>query len=89
MNSRDDDLVLLLAGIFFGPILLAAFLKPVRDLFVQWHILVTENVLIPFGEGVGLDLPRVVIALSIVGALITLAVIVFRRHVAKKESEAK
>ena len=89
MNSRNDDFLVLLAGIIFVPMLLAAFLKPVRDLFVQWHILVTDEILIPFGEGIGLDLPRVVIALSIIGALLTLAVIVFRRHAAKKERDQK
>lgn len=86
MKSRDDDLVVLLTCLFIGPMLLARLLKPVRDLFVEWRILVTEQILIPFGDGTGLDLPRVVLALSILGALITLAVIVFRRHAARKES---
>lgn len=89
MNTKDDELVLVLAAIIFGPVLLAGFFKPVQEALVSWHVLTTENVLIPIGEGAGIDLARLVIAISVIGALALLTVLAFRRRAAIKKAYTK
>lgn len=56
---------------------------------MNWHILVTDNVLIPIHDGIGLDLPRVLIVASIVGALVSLIVLLVRSRAARKEKAEK
>lgn len=90
MKENDNDtLFYLLAGVIFGPPLLAKFVPGVRDALVNWHILVTDNVLIPLHDGVGLDLPRVLIVLCILGAIVSLIVLLLRSRAARKERAQK
>lgn len=90
MKENDTDtLIYILLGMIFIPPVLAKFLPAVRDALVDWHILVTDNVVIPFHDGVGLDLPRVLIVLCVLGALISLLVLLIRGRAARKEKAQK
>lgn len=90
MKENDTDtLIYILAGMIFVPPLLAKFVPGVRDALVNWHILVTDNVLIPFHNGIGLDLPRVLIVLCAVGAIVSLIVLLLRARAARKKKAEK
>lgn len=90
MKENDTDtLIYILAGMIFVPPLLAKFIPGVRNMLVDWHILVTDNVLIPLHDGVGLDLPRVLIVLCVVGAIVSLIVLLLRSRAARKDQAQK
>lgn len=90
MKENDTDiLIYILCGMIFLPPMLAKLVPGVRDSLVQWHILVTDNVLVPLHDGVGLDLPRVLIAICILGVLVSLIVLLFRGRAAMKAEAEK
>jgi len=89
MKNNNDDFFVILTVILVAPLLLGAFLKPVRTFLLNTHILVDQAVLIPFGDGIGLDLPRILIAAAVLGILITLAVITYRAHARRKAEAGK
>ena len=69
-DTTDDwiALLMLLTGVSgMGLFSLGAFVAPVRDLLVQWGLLVRgDAVLIPLMEDVGLDIWRTLIVAGIV-----------------------
>lgn len=79
-DDSTDTLLMILVAVAVGPTLLAALFAPVRDALVQWHVLVTGDVLIPLAEGVGLDLPRVLLLAALVGLVGLLLVAIIRRR---------
>jgi hypothetical protein len=75
-ESRDDEfitfVIVVLAAVTFGPALLARFLPCVRDQLVAWHVLATDQVLLPIAGGAGLDLGRLAIAVGLISLLLVL-----------------
>lgn len=88
-ENSTDDLVLLLAGVFlagaFVPTFGAKIFPALRGLLVDWHVLVTENVMIPVVDGAGLDFGRILIAVGLVGVAVLLAIAAFRMRRARAD----
>ncbi|WP_345188996.1 hypothetical protein [Microbacterium panaciterrae] len=85
MNEKDTDaLLVILVALLAGPALLASVFKPVQKMLINWKILVTDNVLIPIGDGAGLDLPRIIIAVCVLVAIVLLGAMLVRRTVERR-----
>lgn len=84
-QGSDDTVWLVLIAAILGPAMLvglgANVLAPVRTWLVERQILTTDAVLVPIGEGAGLDLARIVLVAAVLALLVTLVVLVaVRRH---------
>lgn len=93
MKGNDDTVWLILIGAVLGPALLAGLganvLTPVRTWLVEQHILVTESVVVPIGEGAGLDPARIVLVGAVLALLLTLAVLLAVRRRRRLEVEGR
>ena len=92
MNTDDDPTMLILTlpilALLLGPGLLASFLPDVRALFLEAHLLVDENVVIPIADGIGLDTARIVILGGLLVALLTLGALGIKRLHARRDEKA-
>jgi hypothetical protein len=83
-GNLDDDtitLVLLLAGVGgLGLFSAGSLLKPVRTWMVEHQVLATDGVIVPIGEGAGLDVWRLAIAAGAVVVVLALGWAIFNRR---------
>lgn len=88
MNTDDDRtmLILTLPVLLFlvGPGLLASLVPDVRGALLDLHILVADAVVVPIADGVGLDLPRVLLGAGVLGLVVIAAAVVIRRRAAAR-----
>lgn len=86
-SNAPDDIITFFVVIFlaatFGPVLAGNLFPQVRAFLVDWHILVTDGVLVPVLDGAGLDIGRVLIAGGVLAVLILLLVWAFRLRLAR------
>lgn len=83
-NTTDDNDVFayLLLGVFLLPALPAlagSFFAPVQVWLIGHGIITTAGVIIPIGDGAGLDVLRIVIVGAFFALMIFLTVLVLRR----------
>lgn len=96
MNKSSDDDILTLAFIGVGVLIalassgaFALFSETARGWMLDHQVLVTESVLIPIGDGAGLDVLRVVLIAASVLLVLVLGAIIVRSRKQKQESSRR
>lgn len=96
MNKSSDDDILTLAFIGVGLFIalgasgaVAIFSESARAWLIKHQLLVTESVLLPIGDGAGLDLLRIVVIAATLLILVVLAVVLARSSSSKRESSRR
>lgn len=94
MSSNGDDsnegLATVLTGVglvaVLGPGIAASTVPKLQALLVRWGLLVDDGILIPIGDGAGLDLARLAVVAGIVGLLLVLLVVSARRAAERRRN---
>lgn len=96
MNKSSDDDILTLAFIGVGFLMVIAssgafalFSETARGWMLEHQVLVTDSVLIPISDGVGLDLLRVVLIAASVLLILVLGAMIARSRKQKQESSRR
>ncbi|MGO1629575.1 MAG: hypothetical protein ACTH07_05595 [Microbacterium sp.] len=82
-DKEKEEIVLFFLGAFIvavgAPALAAAFIPEVRSALLDWHILTTDDVILPIISGAGLDLARILIVVAALLLFIFLGILTGRR----------